>query len=128
MLNVWGTLGTILALEMVVLFGFAYLIWIFAAKENMVSKVIGQIIAVVIVILSLVVVFGVSSNVSKAKHMMGKRSCPMMGRGMMQDGMKGSMPMMGKMGMPGEKMMKREQIKKEMHKMGIEKGKKPHKK
>ena len=126
MLNAWGTLGMILVLATFVHLGFAYIIWAYASKETGMKKIIGQIISIVIIILSLVILFGISSNASKAKNMMRGGSCPMMKSGMPMN-MTGP-GMMHKEEAKKEGDMSKHVEKKEINKTGIEKGRKHHKK
>lgn len=125
MLSISWTLGMILVLATFVHLGFAFLIWAYSGKESGATKIVGKIIAVVIVLLSLVILFNVYNNVRKVKKMMMEGACPMM-----RQDMKGPMPMdmMGKGAMHKEEMKKDGEMGKHMGKMEKEKGKKHHKK
>ncbi len=68
-----------LVLMTFLLFGFAYIVWVLAAREAGGLKLIGQVIAVVIAVLALLIlVYG---------SVYGGRMHNMMGRGMMGPGM-----------------------------------------
>jgi len=66
---VWGSL-----LLVVTLIGFAYIVWILAAKETGTVKTIGQVIAVVIAVLALIIfLYGSIYGGMLGKGMMGRR-------------------------------------------------------
>lgn len=59
-----------------VLFGFAFIIWVLACKESGITKIIGQILAIIIILLVILVsVYGVIRGCP-----MSKCCCPMMGK------------------------------------------------
>lgn len=77
-----------LILVIALILGFAHLIWLFSAKESGTTKLIGQIIAWVIVIATLLLV--VIGGYHGKKMMMrggGMMMCPMGGKMMMDNGM-----------------------------------------
>jgi hypothetical protein len=95
---VWG-----LILSVVLLLGFAYIVWVLAVKESGNVKIIGQVIAVIIAILALVVlIYGVAGGGSMGRmgmygHMGMYDKKDTMGGGMKsKDGMKKSIDMMMK--------------------------------
>jgi hypothetical protein len=92
-----------------VLLGFAYIIGILAMKETGNVKVIGQVIAGVIAVLTVIIfLYGAVWGGQMKRGMTGRgMGCPMMGSGMM-GGQKGMMKMDG---------MKMEKEGKMMHKM-----------
>lgn len=88
--------------------GFGYIILVLAAKESGKTKLVGQIIGWVIIILALVLF---SYGLYKCQVMCGKgmSGCPMMGKGgmMMEKGkMMDKCEMGGKMMMPGKHIAK----------------------
>ncbi|HVN67643.1 MAG TPA: hypothetical protein VMT55_04655 [Candidatus Sulfotelmatobacter sp.] len=99
-------------LTLFMVLGFAYIIWTIAAKENGGSKLAGQIISVVIIVLAVVLCIygGIKSNQMRHKMMGGGMGCPM-GSGMME----GKGMMKGKEGPGGmEKHMGKGMMKKMM--------------
>lgn len=85
-----------LVLGVFLILGFAFLVWVAAAKESGTTKLLGQIIAVVIVVLAILsLLFGLKYG-GKMKH----------GMGMWQMREKGKMMMMDQKMMMHEKMMK----------------------
>jgi phosphoglycerol transferase MdoB-like AlkP superfamily enzyme len=91
-----------LLLSLFVVLGFGYIIWTMAAKESGNAKLAGQIIAVVIIVLAVILAFYGAVNGPKMNKMMGQG---MMDQNMMmkqQDMMKG----MEKMPREMKKMMR----------------------
>lgn len=84
--TIWG-----LILLVVLLLGFAYIIWVLAAKESGNVKIVGQVIAAIIAILAVIVlIYGVVGGPMKGGCMQGK----------------GTMMEPGKMIQPGKMMHK----------------------
>jgi hypothetical protein len=105
----FGTMSfLVLALSVVWALGFAYIIWVLAAKETGNMKMAGQVMSVLIVLLTLVLLVygGVWGN--KAKH-------GMMGGGMMMEGKAG---MMKEMPCMKSDMSQKEKMECMMKKMG----------
>jgi hypothetical protein len=96
-------LYSLLVLMMVL--GFAYIIWIMSVKESGNAKLPGQIVSIVIVVLSLLLfLLGITYGGQMRSKMKG---CPMMGSGMMEGkGSQKMMEMMKKNPEMGKKMMK----------------------
>jgi len=94
---IWGSLLVVL-----LLLGFAYIVWVSASKESGGTKTIGQVIAIIIAILAVIILlYG-----SVYGGMMGKGFCGgvgMMGRsGMIKGGRMGPEKMMRQMEMMPE--------------------------
>jgi len=92
-----------LVLGVFLLFGFAYIIWVLAAKETGGIKLTGQIIAAVIAVIALLVlVYGsLYGGRMRGMGMMGGKGCEMMDSGKMNK----MMPSSEKHQMMKEKMM-----------------------
>lgn len=89
------TLVSLLGLGL--LLGFAYIVLVSANKEGGALKMTGQVLAVIIALLAIVVfIYGASAG-NKMKHRMSGMSCPMMEKMSGQGGMNPNM-MPGKAG------------------------------
>jgi hypothetical protein len=87
--SMWMMLLSSLLMLFVVL-GFGYIIWVMASKESGNTKLAGQIISVVIIVLAIILCLYGAVKGPKMRHQM-------MGQGMMnQDMMKQGMPGMDK--------------------------------
>ena len=99
-------LGSILGL--ILLLGFAYIIWVLAGKEKGNIKLIGQIVALVIVVIAVVLLL---SSLFWGGGLCGGRGYGMMGGGMMGHG-GASLGSQKKMQMYMDKMMQNPEMKK----------------
>lgn len=102
--SVW-MLSLYMLLMLALVLGFAYIIWVMASKETGNTKLIGQIISIVVIVLSVILCLygGIKGN--KMRH--GWKGQGMMMQQGMQGGMEKMAPEMQKMMMKQHREMKK---------------------